>query len=370
MSCQRLSRHGTGPAGRGILTGAAVAGVLALATACGVPLPHVAIDARPAAARESIQPAAGEGSLGSLRLKVRLHKPRGSAGGGGSNGFAGSVLFGGNEGLSQQTSALGRRLAIVRVYYHIGETFPTFTDGQHMADGSTLLVSLDSDGPSYSSIAAGRSDTTIRAFLRAVNRAAFQYHLNSVYVSFEHEPGSPQHIGLGSPAEFVRAWDHVHQLAAAAHVDWNDGGRLHWVLILMHSTYAAGQADSYWPGAGEVDIVAADGYNSFGCGHEWQKQVPTPAELFNPLLAFARARGDLPAFIAEWGSDNATPGAQPQFIREMQAYVSANNAIAATMYWDDGGSSCNYRVDGRPASLAALATMGHLPLMQGSVSGA
>jgi hypothetical protein len=276
-------------------------------------------------------------------------------------------LFGGNQGLSTQTSALGRGLAIVRVYYHIGETFPTYTDGQHMADGSTLLVSLDSDGPSYSSIAAGRSDATITAFLRAVNRAAFQHHLAAIYVSFEHEPGSPQHIGLGSPAEFARAWDHVHQLAEAAHVDWNDGGRLRWVLILMHNTYATGQASSYWPGAGEVDIVAADGYNSFGCGQEWQKQVQNPAELFNPLLGFAQARGGLPVFIAEWGSDTVNPSAQSQFIREMQAYVSGNPAIKATMYWDDGGSSCNYRVDGHPASLAALATMGHSALMQGSV---
>jgi hypothetical protein len=344
--------------------------VLALATACGAPLPHVAIDTRAVAARESIQPAAGEGSLGSLLPRVRLHKRRGSAGGDISSGFAGSVLFGGDQGLSRQTSALGRRLAIVRVYYHIGEAFPTFTDGQHMADGSTLLVSLDSDGPSYSSIAAGRSDATITAFLRAVNRAAFRYDLTSIYVSFEHEPGSPQHMGLGSPAGFARAWDHVHQLAEAAHVDWNDGGRLRWVLILMHSTYAAGQGSSYWPGAGEVDIVAADGYDSFNCGQRWQKQVPTPAELFNPLLAFARARGDLPVFIGEWGVDTVTPGGQPQFIREMQAYVTANTAIAATMYWDNGGSSCNYRVDGRPASLAALAAMGHLAVMQGSALGA
>ena len=372
MSCQRLSRHGSGQAGRRVLTGAAIAGVLALATACGAPLSHVAIDARAVAARESIQPAAGEGSLGSLLAKVRLHKARHSAGGGGgaTNGFAGSVLFGGDQGLSRQTSALGRRLAIVRVYYHIGEAFPTYTDGQHMADGSTLMVSLDSNGPSYSSIAAGRSDATIRAFLRAVNRAAFQYHLTSIYVSFEHEPGSPLHMGLGSPAEFARAWDHVHALAEAAHLDWNDGGRLHWVLILMHSTYAAGQGSSYWPGAGEVDIVAADGYDSFNCGQRWQKQVPTPAELFNPLLAFARARGDMPVFIAEWGTDTVTPGGQPQFIREMQAYVAANTAIVATMYWDNGGSSCNYRVDGRPASLAALAAMGHLSLMQGSALGA
>jgi len=37
------------------------------------------------------------------------------------------------------------------------------------------------------------------------------------------------------------------------------------------------------------------------------------------------------------------------------------------MYWDDGSSgNCGYRVDGRPASLAALAAMGRASVMQGS----
>jgi hypothetical protein len=37
------------------------------------------------------------------------------------------------------------------------------------------------------------------------------------------------------------------------------------------------------------------------------------------------------------------------------------------MYWDDGTSgNCGYRVDGHPASLAALAAMGHASVMQGS----
>lgn len=242
------------------------------------------------------------------------------------------------------------------------------SDRQHMAAGSTLLVSLDSDGPSYASIAAGQHDAAIRAFLRAVNRATYRYHLAAIYISFEHEPDGPQHAGLGSPAEFARAWDHVHELAAAAHLNWNDGGRLHWALILIHNTYANGAANPYWPGAGEVDVVSADGYNSYRCGNDWQNGVQSPADLFNPLLQFAHAHGGLPVFISEWGSDTATPDAQPRFIQQMRAYVNANRVIAATMYWDDGGSggNCNYRVNSHPTSLAALAAMGRSPVMQGN----
>jgi hypothetical protein len=340
-----------------------MAGLLTLAGGCGMPASPLVINARPAAAHEAIQPAAGEGSLGRLRLVSGRRKP-GEPGSGGNFHVYGNALFGGNDGLAREERALGRKLAIVRVYYHIGEAFPVISDRERMAEGSTLLVSLDSSGTGYASIAAGRQDATIRAFLRAVNRAAIQYHLGAIYVSFEHEPDGPQHAGLGSPAEFVRAWDHVHQLAEAAHLNWNDGGRLHWVLILIHNTYAHGGASAYWPGAGEADIVAADGYNSYRCGNDWQ----TPAGLFNPVLGFAAQHGGMPVFISEWGSDTATPSAQPRFIQEMQAYLSSNRDIAAALYWDDGGGGCNYRVDGHPASLAAMASLGRAAVMQGSAA--
>ena len=346
-----------------MVAGAAVAGLLSLAAGCGVAASQQVINARPAAAHEAIQPAAGEGNLGGLRLTSRPRKPGKPHGK--SVPTAGNALFGGNGLLVREQGALGRTLAMVRVYYHIGGTFPQVSDRRNMAQGSTELISLDSAGTSYASIAAGSKDGSILAFLRSVNQAALQYHLGAIYISFEHEPESPEHVSLGSPAEFVRAWDHVHQLAVAAHLDWNQGGRLHWVLILIHTAYQNGGAGAYWPGSGEADIVAADGYNSYRCGNQAQTQIQTPAMLFNPLLAFAAAHGGLPVFIAEFGSDTSTPNAQPRFIEQMQAYLASNRQIAAALYWDDAGTRCSYRVDGHPAALAALAALGRSAMMQG-----
>src|SRR5215469_9325514 len=121
---------------------------------------------------------------------------------------AGGALFGGNAALASQEGNLGRRLAIIRAYYRVGEPFPTPQDQQLMAAGSTLLVSLGTGGASYASIAAGYRDAAIMAFLRAVNRAALQYHLGAIYVSFAHEPDSPRHRWFGGPTQFVQAWDH------------------------------------------------------------------------------------------------------------------------------------------------------------------
>jgi hypothetical protein len=245
-----------------------------------------------------------------------------------------------------------------------------------MSQGSTILLSFDTypgHGPSYASIAAGREDGTIRAFLDSVEQAAVKYRLGAIYVTFEHEANNVSlHAGLGSPAEFVRAWDHIHQLAVDAHLDWNQGGRLHWVLILTHWGYINNSASSYWPGAGNVDIIAADGYNTGGCrhpGHGAQDPV-SPASLFSAVVSFAVAHGRVPVFIAEWGSvASPSPGVQVSFIQQMQAFVDANPLIAAALYWDSEVPHCNYEINNSSSSLAALAGMGHAPDMQGQVAG-
>ena len=295
---------------------------------------------------------------------------------GGRSATSGGALFGGNAALAAEQGSLGRRLAIVRAFYKIGQPFPGPGIGPLMAAGSTLLVSLDSSGASYATIAAGDQDASISAFLRAVDRAAVRYHLAAIYVSFEHEPDGPQHAQFGSPSQFVQAWDHVHRLAETAHLDWAQGGRLHWVWILLHSAFSHGTAGRYWPGPGQVDVAGADGYNSAACqvarpggpAHKTARAAVTPAAIFGPAIAFAHAHGGLPVFISEWGSDTAPGGAQPAFIRQMQAFIAGNREIGAVMYWDSGGHNCNFSVNHSPTSITALAAMGHSAALQGRLT--
>jgi hypothetical protein len=302
-------------------------------------------------------------------------------------------MFGGDVPLAAVQSRLGRKLAIVRDYYRIGQSFPYLADRQAMAGGATLLVSLDSVpgmGPTYASIAAGQHDRAIRTFLNQVEHAAVTYRLGAIYIAFEHEADNPQHAVLGPPSEFILAWDHIHQLAQAAHLDWNDGGRLHWAWILTsfgfrsttgrHGTPRAGAAQ-YWPGSGEVDIVAADGYNSANCyftkpgtnmvatGHA----VTTPTTLFGPVLKFAQTHGGLPVFVPEWGTvPYASPSVEPSYINQMSAYIQAHPQIAAVLYWDAHavGNGCDYRLNNYPAAMAAFAAMGQAPGLQGRVPSA
>ena len=294
---------------------------------------------------------------------------------GGKSATAGGALFGGNGALVAEEANLGRKLAIVRVYYEIGQPFPGRQDQRLMASGSTLLVSLGTNRASYASVAAGHFDGYLSAFLGAVDQAAVTYHLGAIYVSFQHEPDGPKHTALGSPAEFVRAWDHVQGLAEDAGLNWTQGGRLHWVWILTHSSFGKRMANWYWPGDGTVDVVGVDGYDSYACrvarhggiARPKVNDAVTPASIFAPAIAFARAHGGLPVFISEWGSDPVPAGAQPKFIRRMQAFVAGNREIGAVMYWDSD-TGCNYSVNSSPVSIAALATMGRSAALQGRVT--
>lgn len=296
------------------------------------------------------------------------------------SGVTGGALFGGDIPLVSQQAKLGRSLPIVRVYDRIGQSFPKAKERNLMASGHTLLVSLDTvppKGPSYASIAAGRSDAFISRFLQAMEHAAVTYHLGAIYICFEHEANvAKHHAGLGSPAQFVQAWDHVHQLAVSMHLNWNQGGRLHWVFILGRYAYTRGTAGQYWPGANELDVVGVDGYNSAGCVKlkaanfvaPQGTRALTPADIFNPALQFAISHGRLPVFIVEWASVPYTVSSvQPGFIHQMQAYVSANREIAAALYWNSRVPGCDYSLNNRPAALSALAAMSHSTGLQGHI---
>ncbi len=319
----------------------------------------------------------GTGSAGKLATSGSGTAGKAQAGGN-LAGVGGGVMFGGDVPLAAEESALGRKLAIVRVYDLVGHSFANRMVDNFMAQGTTLLVSLDTyPGMSpYSAIAAGQHDASITSFLESMNSSAIHYGLRAIYFTFEHEANSPgHHTGLGTPAQFIQAWDHIHQIAVNHHLLWNQGGRIHFALILTHFAYINGSASQWWPGTNEVDIVSADGYNTGGCRIARKYHRPfttgvtppeTPSSLFTGVVQFAAAHGGLPIFIAEWGSvAYANTSVRVNWIQQMQAFVAANPAIHATLYWDSQVLPCNYVINNSPTSLAALTSMAHAPLMQG-----
>jgi len=297
----------------------------------------------------------------------------GHASTGGPSGVSGGALFGGTQRLVPAQHALHRSLAVLRDYYTYGESFPDAAARQVMAEGGTVLVSLDG-GPSYKEVAGGWDHGYFRSFLTAMNDAAIKYHLGAIYFCYQHEADNiSAHVAhQGWAGGFRAAWAHLHYKAKEWGLNWNAGGHIYWTMIMMHGAFfptATGQhrVQDYWVGQQEDDIVAVDGYNHAGCVNGVQQGMVTPGSLFDPALAYAASKGK-PVFVAEWGSQRGPQ--QVPFIGLMQKYVTSRAAIKAAMYFDAGAqgrNACDNTVNGDPASLRALDVMGAAPRLRGHV---
>jgi hypothetical protein len=296
-------------------------------------------------------------------------------------GVTGGVLFGSTKEMVPVQSSLGRNLAIVRIYQLVGDTFPHGIQTQILAQGSTMMVSLDlQSSQTYVEVSAGQFDNQILGFYRSVNTAAVNAGLGTIYVDFDHEPSIKPREIHGTPSEFVAAWQHVWHLVDNAGLDWQHGGRLRWVWIMDHDSFnvtktpgqwGPGTAPQFWPGAGYVDIEGVDGYNHPGCHPHTPpgSTVFSPARLFDSALVFAQSHGNLPVYITEFASiPYPDPSIRPAWIDSMTSYITAHPIIMAADYWDGytkPTSTCTFNVNSDPASLAALARMGKV--LTGSV---
>lgn len=315
-----------------------------------------------AAARSGASPGAVSSAASGASKPGAARTPTASSG----------VLFGGDAQLTGLPD-LGRSPAIVRTYDTLdnADAFPSADETRALDSGATLLASLGTGHDrDWASIAAGKSDTAVLGFLRAVNNAATTHHLNAIYVSFNHEPNAKENEKKGSPAQFVSAWRHVRKLAADARLDVPNGGRLSWVWILTaNGFHQPGTPERYWPGAENVDAVGVDGYVSGGCSKQAagnyvnpSKTAPKPGTVFDSALTWSAAHAPgKPVFVPEWGSVPFT-GAdlRASYIRAMTGYVTAHPQIAAVMYWNNHAhhDSCDYSLGGDPAAQRALAAMG------------
>ena len=228
--------------------------------------------------------------------------------------FGAFVGLGDHTGWDRRTAvtgfeaAIGRTLALERVYYFWDQPFPTADDAWSRDQGRTLVLdwsarlSDQSTFTRWADIADGLYDDVIDQ--RAAALAAFGA---PVYFSFDHEPerwvdkeGDPK---AGTTEDFVRAWQHIHDRFAA------DGAtNVSYVLTLIARTYTLGNEDLYDPGDAYVDFLGADGYNWYGCpAHDgpWLSFQ----NIFAEFHGYGMARGK-PMMILEYGSqeDPAIPG--------------------------------------------------------------
>jgi hypothetical protein len=254
--------------------------------------------------------------------------------------------------LTNLEDAVGRTLAVVRTYYQWNDVFPSDFDYFVRDRGQTPILSWQSsaDGVatvSWADIASGKYDSTIDA-----RAAGLKAYASPLIFSFQHEPE-----GQADPADFVAAFRHIHDRFVADGVT-----NVSYVVILLGSTYRAGDADQWYPGNAYVDLVGADGYNFYSCpGHSnaWM----TFSGLFTALYNYGVAKGK-PTLIAEFASmeDPAVPGAKAQWITDAAATLKTWPQMKAVAWYDKGSAlPCAWQTDTSASSLAAFKTMGEDP---------
>jgi hypothetical protein len=265
---------------------------------------------------------------------------------------------GGSEPVVELEARLGRRLAINHHFYPWRRPFPTWRERADLAAGRIPMISWN--GTFTDRIAAGEEDQLVRARAAAVRDLGRPVLLRW----FWEMDGNAKAKWVRSPASFVAAWRHLHDLFAAEGTN-----NAVWVWCPNADAFAAarGGAAQYYPGDQYVDWLCADGYNwaPGRQGDRWQSF----AEIFGDFYAWAAPRGK-PLMVGEFGVQERAPGEKARWIANAAAAVRTHfPALAALVYFNedkleaeqDGGKRYDWRIQTSPSAEAAFRALADDP---------
>jgi hypothetical protein len=237
--------------------------------------------------------------------------------------------------VSRLEADLGRRLDIDHHFYDFRKPFPTGDERWDLQHGRISMISWgDAD---TARVASGAEDRLVRARADAVRALG-----RPVLLRWFWEMDGRRYRGVArSPASYVAAWRHLHDVFAEQGAD-----NVRWVWCPNASGFAAGGAPRYYPGDAYVDWVCADGYS-----YPWTRQ--SFAQVFGPFHRWG-ARTGKPLMIGEFGAAEQDPGEKARWLRDARSALKGPlQRIAAVVYFD-ADRRYDWRVDTTPASFQAF----------------
>jgi hypothetical protein len=242
--------------------------------------------------------------------------------------------------IAEFTDATGVKPTILVYYSPWNEPFSTSFAQTAWDHDAYVLVQLQPNGVTLSSIAAGGSDTYLRSFADAVVAVG-----HPVILSFGHEMNGTWYswaYGHASPAMFVAAWRHVVRLfraAGAANVTWL------WTVNSIQG--ASSSLSQWWPGAAWVNWTGIAGYYS--------RATDTFGSVFGSTIADIRTFSSAPLLISETAVGTTTD--RESQIDALFAGVRAER-LAGVVWFDAAQHAGLYHQDWRleddPYALAAF----------------
>jgi hypothetical protein len=271
--------------------------------------------------------------------------------------FFGIDLPGGSTGLAQASSAAECRPSVLSMFVKLDSTSFTLAKLTSSASGRTPFITLEpwslrssvgeSHQPKYALTATvrGAYDADFRRIAAVI--AAFQ---KPVYLRFAHEMNGDWYpwgsgVNGNQPADYVRAWRHVHDIFAAA-----GAHNARWVWspdALM--TKAPPPIAPLYPGDAYVDFVGLTVY-----GHTARE--PDVASTVGPYLQQLHAISHRPVLLSEVGTDG--PG-KASWIRTLGPYLH-DNQLRGFVWFDTSrhsGATGDYRFTDTAADVAAFRSM-------------
>jgi hypothetical protein len=238
-----------------------------------------------------------------------------------------------------------RKLAIDNLYVGWREPMPVSLARWDLRGGRVPMISWAA--VSSKAVVDGTYEGTIRAAaaeLRSLHGPILLRYfaeMNNGYAS------------AGSPATYIAAWRHVHQLFQAA-----GATNVQWVWCPTSQGFLTGTTQQFYPGDSYVDWIGADGYN-------WAPKLPhsswrSLATIFSPFYQWA-AHQSRPLLIGEFGSGEGSPGAKASWFRQAAQQLRAEfPRIRAVVYFnsrhENFGFQFDWRVNTSKSALIAFRT--------------
>lgn len=211
---------------------------------------------------------------------------------------------------------------------------------ERVPQGHFLTVRFDTAWRNTASLKAG-SDAH-QDVVRWARTLAGRDH--KTFVAFHHEPESSQSSHFGNAEEYKAAYRKVVGI-----MKQHAGGKVVFTWQMTSWAFRTDPDDKryaakWYPGDGYVDVVGADAYNWYTCGHgtgRWNS-VRT---LFAPVIQFARQRGKQAA-LPELGS-HRDPRRARWLLNGARYLAKKDKHVAAVFYWHQGptystGAGCDW----------------------------
>lgn len=254
--------------------------------------------------------------------------------------------------VAAQDASLGRPLDTILVYHDMSTTpdgtFPNSAEGQ-LSRNHLLVFSwaptIWSTGQWYSweTITSGALDNSV-LIPEAIRLRNFG---TTVFLSFAPEADSSG-PSQGTPAQFVAAWRHVHDLFAREKVR-----NVVWVWTTTGYLPHASTIAAMYPGNSYVDWIGYDPYNYFSCRNTgWQSFSQTIGPFYQWLSA--RHFGK-PIMLTEYGTspDPGNPDLEASWYQDIVPTLKQYSDIKALNRWNSTTDQCNFTLSSESAQAQA-----------------